>query len=150
MKKERFKLTPFVSLILRKGKDVLLIRRYNTGYDDGLYSCAGGGVDGNESITQAIIREANEELGIKLKPENLKVVHALHINRIDQPGNEYIHFFVETNKWEGDLKIMEPNKCDNINWFSIDTLPENIMPSVKHVIEAIDKNLFYSELGWEK
>ena len=135
------------SLILRKNQKVLLIRRYNTGYDDGLYACAGGGIDGNETMTQAIIREANEELGIILKKENLKTVHALHIKN---NGGEYINFFVETTKWQGDPQIMEPNKCDNINWFSVDKLPQNIMPSVKHVIEAVNKKHFYSEFGWEE
>ncbi len=145
MKKERFRLVPFVSLIIRKNNEVLLLRRYNTGYDDGLYHCAGGGVDGNEPITSAAIRELNEELGIITKKENLKVVHTLHYN---SSNGEYVNFFLETSEWEGNPEIMEPNKCDDISWFSADSLPENTMSSVKHVIEFVNKNIFYSELGW--
>ncbi len=149
MEKERFKLTPYVSLVLRKGNDILLLRRYNTGYDDGLFTCASGGVDGNESITQATIRESYEELGIKVEAEDLRVVHVLHIKRVDQKeGNEYLHFFLEASKYEGEPKVMEPNKCDKVDWFAIDALPENIMPSVKDVLKSIEKNIFYSELGW--
>jgi 8-oxo-dGTP pyrophosphatase MutT (NUDIX family) len=69
---ERFKMIAFVSLILRRGSEVLLIRRFNTGFEDGMYGCAGGGVDENEPITQALVREAYEELGINLKKRTSK------------------------------------------------------------------------------
>ena len=146
MAKKRFKLVTFASLILRKEKKILLIRRYNTGFDDGFYAFAGGGVDGDEPNTSAVMREANEELGITLKKEDLKVVHALHIKSIN--GGEYVQFFMQANKWEGEPKIMEPNKCDDVKWFSLDALPQNIMPSVKSVIEHVNNNIFYSEFGW--
>jgi hypothetical protein len=50
MKKERFKLLTFVSLILRREKEVLMLRRYSTKYNDGLYHFPGEKIDGNESI----------------------------------------------------------------------------------------------------
>ena len=89
MARERFKIGAFVALILRKQEMILLIRRSNTGSGDGFYACAGGGVDGDESITQAMIREADEELGIKLKKENLKIVHIVH-SKQQQSSNECV------------------------------------------------------------
>jgi len=147
MSEQRFKLIPFVALLLRKGNELLLIRRSNTGYDDGMYCCAGGGVDGNEPITQAIMREAKEELGITLKQENLKVVHAVHYN---SPHGEYIAFLVKATEWDGEPQIMEPHKCDDIRWFPIDALPENMVPVERQVLEDIEKDIFYSEHGWER
>lgn len=40
--KERFKVVPAVYLVLRRGEGVLLLRRANTGYQDGKYSLIAG------------------------------------------------------------------------------------------------------------
>lgn len=147
MSQERFKIGSFVSLILKKESKVLLIRRFNTGCEDGMYGCAGGGVDGNEPITQAIIREASEELGIRLKKDDIKMLHIVH--KKNGAGQEMIGFFLEASEWEGEPKNMEPHKCDDIGWFDLQNLPTNCQPTFKHVINMLEKNIFYSELGWE-
>jgi len=149
MGRERYKFPVFASVILRKGDKVLLMRRCKTGFDDGLYHCAGGGVDGCEPITQAIIREADEELGIRLKRDRLKIVHVLHFIG---PCNEYeyINVFAQADAWEGEPKIVEPHKCDHLDWFAVDALPETIMPSVKHVIECVNKGVFTANLAGAK
>lgn len=147
MQQERFKLGSFVSLILRRGSEVLLIRRFNTGCEDGMYGCAGGGVDGNEPITHALIREASEELGIKIKKEHVNVVHIVH--RKNPQHQEMIGFFLEASEWEGEPCNMEPHKCDDLQWFDIKKLPDNCQPAFKHVLAMLDQNKFFSEMGWE-
>ncbi len=62
--KERYKFICAVYLILIKENKVLLLKRANTGYEDGNYSLVAGHMDGNETIKQAMIREATEEAGI--------------------------------------------------------------------------------------
>jgi ADP-ribose pyrophosphatase YjhB (NUDIX family) len=147
MHKERFKIGPYVVIILRKGKKILLIRRYQTGFDDGFYACPGGGVDGNEPITNAVIREVHEELGIKIKKENLKMAHVLHSRHADR--GECIGFFIQATAWDGEPRNMEPHKCDNIGWFAVDALPENTVLHLIHVLKKIKQGIFYSEFGWE-
>lgn len=147
MVKERYKIGSFVSLILRKDQKVLLIRRFNTGCEDGMYGCAGGGLDAHETITQALIREAREELGINLNKEDLETVHVVH--RKNNLGQEMIGFFIEATQWHGIPCNMEPHKCDDISWFDLEELPHNCQPTFKHVLEMINNNIFYSEMGWE-
>lgn len=148
METERFKMIAFTALILRDGEKILLIRRHKTGSFDGLYACAGGGVDENEPATAAMIREAHEELGITLKKDNLKIAHIVHRGPHDG-GSEFVGFFIEASEWEGEPQNMEPDKCDEIAWFHVDKLPENIIPTLKHVMEMLKQNIFYSEYGWE-
>jgi ADP-ribose pyrophosphatase YjhB (NUDIX family) len=148
MKNERFKIGPYVSLILRKDKKILLIRRFQTGVDDGLYGCAGGGVDGNEPITEAIIREAREELGIILKREHLRVAHIIH-SKDTRRNLELVGFYIEATVWEGEPENKEPHKCDDIAWFDLEKLPENTQAHLKHVLENLKNNIFYSEFGWD-
>lgn len=147
MRKERFKIEPYVVVILRKNDKILLLRRYQTGFGDGFYGCAGGGVDGKESVTYAVIREAHEELGIKIKKEDLKMAHVLH--GLHDHGREAIGFFIEAIAWEGEPCNMEPHKCDHIEWFALDDLPKNTLPHLKHVLKMIKNGVFYSEFGWD-
>lgn len=143
---ERFKMISYVSLILRRDDQVLLIRRYQTGSNDGMYALAGGGVDADEPITQAAIREAREELGIRLNKDDLNVLHVLHSKNTT---SETIGFFIEATTWEGEPRNMEPHKCDDVRWIPAKGLPQNTMPHLKHVMEHIDRNIFYSEFGWD-
>ena len=55
----RFKLVVAVHLILIENGKILLLRRYNTGYEDGNYSVVAGHIDGNESVIKAMKRENN-------------------------------------------------------------------------------------------
>ena len=70
MAKERFKITPASYFALIKDGQVLLQLRKNTGYRDGEYGLVAGHVEPHESFAQALIREIEEEAGIKLKYRN--------------------------------------------------------------------------------
>ena len=63
------------------------------------------------------------------------------------PNEERIDFFIKANNGEGEPKIMEPNKCDDLGWFKLDNLPKNIIPYVKQAIDNIKNRIFYSENG---
>ena len=147
MTKKRFKIIPTSHLILIKDNRILLLRRFNTGYEDGNYSVVAGHLDGNETFIQAMVREAKEEANIDIKPEDLEVVHVMHRK---QPNEERVDFFIRANRWKGEPKIMEPHKCDDLSWFELDNLPKNIILYVKQGINCFLNNVFYSELGWKK
>ena len=78
---ERFKLIPAVYLLLRQDDKILLLRRANTGYQDGNYSLIAGHLDGDELATEGIIREAKEEAGITISKADLNFVHVAQLAR---------------------------------------------------------------------
>lgn len=144
----RFKLTPAVYLILRRGDEVLLLERANTGYKDGKYSVIAGHMDGDELGTAAIIREAKEEAGINLSPEDLTFVHLVHgLNR--EEGDERIDVFYEASTWGGKVSNAEPHKCSDLSWFPIDELPSNMIPLIKNVLNNVKASQHYSEYELE-
>jgi 8-oxo-dGTP diphosphatase len=142
--KERFKVIPEVHLIFIRDNKILLLLRANTGYEDNKYSVVAGHIDGNETLTAAMAREAHEEAGLTIKPEDLKFVHVMHRSS-DQ---ERMSFFFVPEKWEGEPQNMEPDKCDDLSWFPINELPDNMVSYVKTVIGYYLKNIQYSEFGW--
>ena len=139
---ERFKIISAVHLFLIKDNKVLLLRRFNTGWQDGNYSVPAGHLDGNETVTSAMLREAKEETGIA--PQNLKVIHVMD----RKTERESIDFFFVASKWQGDIVIGEPEKCDDLSWFSLNNLPSNTIPYIRLALENYQKNIFYSEFGW--
>lgn len=66
MSENRFQLFCAVHLVLIQNNQVLLLKRKNTGYQDGNYGLVTGHMEKGETAKQAIIREAQEEAGIKV------------------------------------------------------------------------------------
>ncbi|MDO8660040.1 MAG: NUDIX domain-containing protein [Candidatus Parcubacteria bacterium] len=141
---ERFTLKPAVHLFLIKDNKVLLLRRFKTGWEDGNYSVPAGHLDGNETAKSAIAREALEEACIKINLEDLEMIHVMH----RKSEEERIDFFSTTQKWDGEIKIGEPNKCDDLSWFPLDQLPSNTIPYIREALKNYQNKIFYSEFGW--
>lgn len=145
MSKTKHKFISAVHLILKQDNKILLSRRYKTGYEDGNYSVVAGHIDASETARQAMIREAKEEAGLEIDMLDLETIHVMHRMGKDQ---ERIDFFMRANKWQGEPKILETHKCDDLSWFNVDDLPDNIVPYIKAALEFIKNNEFYSEFGW--
>lgn len=146
-KKERFKTPATVMLMLIKkidGKEkILLQKRKNTGYMDGYYDLgASGHVEDMETMKQALIREAKEEIGITIKKEDIEFITIIH----DISLNAYFNAYFKVTKWEEEERINEPDKIEEIKWFDIEHLPDNIIQTRKQAIENYKKKIFYSEI----
>lgn len=144
MHNHRFTLIAAVHVFLRRGDQVLLLRRHNTGYMDGSYSVMAGHLDGNEEVVAAAVREAQEESGIQIQPEDVKVVAVMHRRASD----ERVDFFVECTRWSGDIVNRESGKCDDLSWFNLDRLPENTIPYVRRALENCRQGRWFDSFGW--
>ena len=131
-------------LFLIKDDSILLQRRFQTGFEDGNYGVPAGHLDGNETAREGCAREIKEEIGIDIDPEDLEVVHVMHRKKED----ERIDFFMTTSKYSGEITNCEPHKCDDLRWFKLDELPENIVDYVKAAIEHYRNGITYSEFGF--
>ncbi|MEK7188052.1 MAG: NUDIX domain-containing protein [Patescibacteria group bacterium] len=144
--KEHFKFVSAAYLFLVKDNQILLLRRANTGFEDGNYGVVSGHLDGGETVIAAMVREAQEEAGITIAPSDLRVVHVMHRRMSD---GERINFFLTTERWQGEPINKEPHKCDDLSWFPLDNLPENMIAYVRSAFERSQKGILFSETGFE-
>ena len=143
--KDRHKIITAVYLILLNNKNEnLLLKRANTGYEDGNYSLIAGHIDKKETAFEAMIREGLEEGGIVLERENLKLVHVM--NRYTD--HDRMDLFFSAQVWKGEPTNREPGKCTELRWFPIEDLPPNMIPCVREAIKNFCAKVLYSEFGW--
>lgn len=134
-----------VHLFFFRDDHVLLSRRFNTGWQDGMYSVPAGHVDEGESLTEAAIREAREEVGVQLNPEDIEVIHVMH----RKAEEERIDFFLLVRRWMGEPANQEPLKCDDLTWYPLASLPSNVIPYVNQGLENYRNGILYGEFGWQ-
>ncbi|HQU88425.1 MAG TPA: NUDIX domain-containing protein [Denitromonas sp.] len=133
-----------VHVILPRAGAVLLMRRANTGFFDGLFSLPGGHVEPGESIRMAAIREMAEELDVRLAAADLDLVGVVHrlsdTNRID--------FFLRARHWLGEPRRAEPDKCDALGWYSPAALPDNTVAYIRGALGCSQDEPWVMEHGW--
>jgi 8-oxo-dGTP pyrophosphatase MutT (NUDIX family) len=136
---DRFQLVPASYIVFRREDNVLLQLRRGTGYMDGHWSSAAAGhVEANESAVQGAVREAHEELGVSIDPDKLIPLTVIH--RTEGNGHaigERVDFFFECRTWQGEPRMMEPDKIADLRWFHLDDLPSVITPHERCVFEGL-------------
>jgi len=142
---ERFSLVSAVHLFLIQNDQVLLLRRRNTGYEDGNYSVVAGHLEGGEEVKAAAVREAREEAGIEIEAGDLEIVGVMH--RLSD--DERVDFFVRATVWSGQVSNMEPDRCDDLAMFDMDALPANVVPYVRQALENYRNGIWFDSFGWQ-
>ncbi|MDD2807088.1 MAG: NUDIX domain-containing protein [Patescibacteria group bacterium] len=143
---ERFKLIPSVYALFIQGEKILLLRRFNTGFEDGKYGLVAGHADGGNTMRSEMARETSEEAGVKIKLDDINLALTMHRWCGD---HERIDFFFIIKKWSGEIKNMELDKCDDLSWFALNQLPENTIPYIRAAIDYYLKGEKYCEFGWD-
>lgn len=140
-------------LIIRNDKNqIAFLLRSNTSWMNGHYGLPSGKVEKGESFSAAAVREAEEEVGIKVKTENLKPAITTH--RYSQEENkdiddmQWVDLYFEVIDYEGELRNAEPHMHSELAWLSLDNLPKNITPSVAESLKAWSEGKRYFEYGY--
>ena len=109
--------------LMRKnnGEAEVLFAMKKRGFGEGLWNGVGGKVDGGETIKEAAIREAYEEIGVRI--ESLERAALLHFYFPEDPQkagwNQDVHVFL-VNDWEGEPTETEEMKPE---WFVLNKIP---------------------------
>lgn len=125
-------------VVLRRGDEVLLQRRRNTGYMDHRLATLAGHVDPYESAFDAAVREAREEAGIEVRPQDLRPLTTLHRYEVGGPAVEQrCDFFFEVTRWSGVPTVREPEKSAGLGWYPLNALPDDVVPHERLVLDGL-------------
>ncbi|MEU0095352.1 NUDIX domain-containing protein [Kribbella sp. NPDC006257] len=135
---DRFQVIPAAYVVLRRGDEVLMLLRANTGYMDGYWAVPAGHVEKDESVLAAALREVREEVGVEIDPDDLVPVTAMHrTGGNGQAIDERVDFFFTTSRWSGEPRLMEPGKAAGLAWYSLDNLPDPVVPHEARVLRGL-------------
>ena len=147
MTEERFQVRASIHILFVKDDKVLMLLRKNISHD-GQYSLVAGHLDDGESMLEAFLREAEEEVGVKLSATDLDICTVCHSYN-DRINKAYIQFYALCNNWPGELTNQEPDKCGEIRFFPIDALPKNTVPYIRDAIPKVLNRIPFYEYGWD-
>ncbi len=138
-----------VHLLLMQDQTILLMKRCNTGYADGVWSLPAGKIEGKETATEALCREAYEELGIGIEPKSLIFKGLMH--KIEHDNYENIALFFVANSWTHTIANKEPDKCSEIAFFAVNNLPKPLAPYIAAYFQTMySQGILYGEYVTKK
>ena len=113
-------------------------RSQNCRDECGKWDCGGGGLEFGLSLEENVLKEVMEELGCKGEVlEQLPAHSSLRMWEGAQLHWVAIPFIILVNPDE--VKNNEPDKIDEIGWFSLDDLPKPMHPAVHKELETYSK-----------
>lgn len=107
-----------VGVIIQKEDKVLLMKRKGSN-GSGTWAFPGGKLETYECFEECAIRETKEETDLDIYDIKIdKTTNDIFV----EDGLHYVTIFVKC-EYNGIPKIMESNKCTEMNWFSWNDLP---------------------------
>ena len=140
--KDRFKVIVDVHLFLLRDGKILLGKRQNTGFSDGMYHMPAGHLEAGETFVTAILREAEEELGLQLNAQDIELAYVLH-------HHDRVGLFFTASNLQQEPKNMEPEKCAALTWFDLNALPDNIVAYAKCALDDFRAGKKFGVFGWD-
>ena len=139
-------LIPAVWVILTNDKDeYFLLRRANTGWEDGTFTVPAGHIESMESPRKAGIRELYEETGVVALEKDLRFCHVLFNKSMDGSGTERVNIFFTLKKYTGSPSVAEPEKASEGGWYHKDSLP-TLAKTLDAAVNSMSDDNAYSEL----
>lgn len=119
-----------VSVIIKRDGKVLIGKR-KASHGTGTWAFPGGHLEYGESWEDCAKREVAEEVGIAIR----NVQFAAVTNDIFQKEEKhYITIFVTCDYESGEVKVMEPEKCEEWLWMSWEKLPGPLFLPIENLL----------------
>lgn len=154
---------PAAVVIIRDSQGRFLMARRSGSTGAGTFAAVGGKADQyfsdfgdplpyGDNFFDAAIREADEEIRVQIKPEDLDQILAVTFVHPEN-GKKYVVVVFEAVNWSGRPEIREPHKMSDLNWYDLNTIRDQLYPATwsyfRHV-EAYFKAKDEQKLIWQK
>ncbi|WP_148575113.1 NUDIX domain-containing protein [Nocardioides caldifontis] len=146
---DRFQVVPAAYLLLLRGEGadlelLLQLRGPATTFMAGHWaSAAAGHVELGESVQVAAAREAVEELGIAVAPDDVEPLCTMQrtLPGVNDPVEQRVDFFLTTRRWQGEPAVQEPRKAVGLGWFRPSAPPEPMVPHEGYLLGLLADSL---------
>jgi 8-oxo-dGTP diphosphatase len=116
--------------VIKDGK--ILFQKRKGSHGAGSWCFPGGHLEFNESVEDCARRETMEEAGIAIK--NLRP--GPYTNDImEKEGRHYITVFIIADYDAGEVRIMEPEKCEKWEWHNWNDLPDPLFVPQQNLVK---------------
>jgi 8-oxo-dGTP pyrophosphatase MutT (NUDIX family) len=133
-----------VHLLVYRAATIALLKRANTGFMDGYWALPGGHQQQGESVSEAALRECEEELGIRATALSPVCVLPYRSGR-----HQGVNFIFRVDDFLGEPRINEPDLFDELVWVAPDALPEPYADWIPDALGLIGRTDWYRELEWD-
>ncbi len=128
-------------LILNDKEEVLLGLRIAS-HGTGEWSFPGGHLEFGETVFETAKREVKEETGLDIEAFELISV-CDEMRYIETNGKHYLNLGVVGKYRGGEPQTMEPDKCQEWRWFSLEALPENLFEPTALTLRNFRNKVIY-------
>ncbi|MEU2415944.1 NUDIX domain-containing protein [Mesorhizobium sp. B2-3-3] len=131
-----------------KGRVLLGRRHPNSAFGGGRWHFLAGHCE-REAAVAGLLREAREEAGLIIAPEDVELVHTVH--HVDSASaRPRIALIFQACAWTGTPQVLEPDRTVEWQWFLPEELPDAVVPYARVAIDGICLGRPYSEQGWSE
>lgn len=113
---------------------VLLQRSENAKFAQGMWDLPVGKSDPGEPITETAVRELQEETGLTVKPESLRVAHIIHGAWGVEAPNGFLTVVFVAHDWTGEPENREPRKHAQVRWVDVDAIPDDFVDTTAEAL----------------
>jgi 8-oxo-dGTP diphosphatase len=113
--------------------DHVLLGKRRGAHGEGTWAFPGGHLEFGETVEECMRRELLEE--VNLEPVSFRLGPWTN-DRIDQ-DKHYVTLFVFVDQFKGDLKLMEPHKCEGWEWFKWNHLPTPLFVPILSLMKQL-------------
>jgi len=120
-----------VGVVVVQNGQVLLGKRKGS-HGAGMWSLSGGHLEFGESVEECAKRELEEETGLKA----LDIRVGPWTNDIIDEDKHYITLFAFVRRFEGEVRLLEPEKCEGWHWFDVKSLPSPLFGPLQTLLRS--------------
>ncbi|MGW5868344.1 NUDIX hydrolase [Streptomyces sp. NPDC055239] len=134
-------------VLIRDGAVLLGKRHPDSAFAPSTWHLPAGHREDLESAVTCMVRETEEETGLRIPETDLSLVHVLDL--LD-PGSTIprIGLFFAPARGDGEPVVREPECCTEWCWWPLDALPEPIVEYTRNALQAISHGTLYAPMGW--
>lgn len=131
-----------VGVMIQNNEGKILMGLRKGSHGAGEWAFPGGHLEFGETIFETAKREVREETGLDVNEFELISV-ADEMRYIKSDNKHYLNIGIKAVYAGGEPQLLEPDKCAEWRWFSMDGLPDKLLEGPELVIRNfLDKKIY--------